>query len=356
MALDNIQIEGFKSIRQLNMDLSNLNILIGANGAGKTNFILVFKLLNEIIEGRLQNFVAQSEGANSFLYFGRKYTAEIKFRLQFGKNVYKVSLAPTNNDNLYFSEEICEFYGHGYDAPYVNDLGRGHFESKLEDYKKHQRVVSFVFNILKSWKLYHFHDTSESAAVKRRQNLYDNQILKSNAANIAPFLYRMKEEDPNAYDRIIRTVRLVAPFFDDFVFNPQGEQLLLQWQELGSESILNASSFSDGTLRFICLATLLLQPTLPSVILIDEPELGLHPYAISLLAGILRSISSQTQIIVSTQSVPLVNQFEPEDIVVVDREDKQSTFKRLSTNNLAIWLEDYSLGEIWEKNLIGGRP
>jgi len=152
---------------------------------------------------------------------------------------------------------------------------------------------------------------------------------------------------------------MVAPFLEDFVLEPLAlnqQMIRLEWREKGNDHVFGPGALSDGTLRFICLATLLLQPTLPSTILLDEPELGLHPYAITLLADLLRGASTKTQVIASTQSVSLVNQFEPQDILVVEREDGQSMFKRLEHGAMDAWLEDYGLGELWEKNLLGGRP
>jgi predicted ATPase len=116
---------------------------------------------------------------------------------------------------------------------------------------------------------------------------------------------------------------------------------------------------SDGTLRFICLTTLLLQPKslLPDTLLIDEPELGLHPFAINLLADMLQEAAESKQVIVSTQSVELLNAFQPEDVVVVQREEDASVFKRLDKAALSDWLaDDYSLGELWKRNILGGRP
>src|SRR2546427_3037694 len=155
------------------------------------------------------------------------------------------------------------------------------------------------------------------------------------------------------------TITQVAPFFNDFALRPDPtpkESIRLEWREKGSDFPFRAAHLSDGTLRFICLATLLLQPTPPSTVLIDEPELGLHPYAITVLASLLKSASTKTQVIVSTQSVPLVNQLQPEDILVVDRAQGQSTFRHLGSEELKDWLEDYGLGDLWEKNLFGGRP
>ncbi|MFA7013683.1 MAG: AAA family ATPase, partial [Desulfobacterales bacterium] len=113
---------------------------------------------------------------------------------------------------------------------------------------------------------------------------------------------------------------------------------------------------SDGTIRFICLAAALLQPSPPATVVIDEPELGLHPFALDVLAGLFRDASERTQLVVSTQSAGLLNHFEPDDVIVVDRELGASRFRRLDASSLAAWLEDFSLGELWQKNVFDGGP
>ena len=153
----------------------------------------------------------------------------------------------------------------------------------------------------------------------------------------------------------------VAPFFDEFLLEPlrlKPDDIKLEWRHKRSDQYFDASSLSDGTLRFIALATLFLQPEefRPSVILVDEPELGLHPYALEMLAALIRQASVATQVIVSTQSSLLLDHFHPEDVLVADRVDGGTKLTRLEPKPLAKWLEDYSLGQLWEKNEIGGRP
>ncbi|MCI0395619.1 MAG: AAA family ATPase [Chloroflexi bacterium] len=362
--LDRIEIAGFKSIKEMDIELRPLNILVGANGAGKSNFISVFNLVSQIVARRLQSFVAQSGGANALLHYGSKITDSIYVQLHFGQNGYIFKLAPTVEDRLFFAEETVWFHDHTlYERPYDELLGVGNEETELvDDFGRGKtRIGSYVLQALKSWRVYHFHDTSDTAKVKLTGDINDNASLRVDAGNLAAFLYRIQETEPVYYDRIVQTIRLVAPFFDNFLLRPDPlnpNKIRLEWREVGSDSPFGAYVLSDGTLRFICLATLLLQPdeTLPATILIDEPELGLHPYAITLLASLLRSVSTKRQVIVTTQSVTLVNQFAPEDIIIVDREEGRSLFTRQSLPQLQDWLDEYSLGELWEKNVIGGRP
>jgi predicted ATPase len=361
-ALDKLHVQGFKSIRDQEIELRALNVLIGANGSGKSNLLEVFHLLNRIVDGRLQLYVGDAGGADSLLHFGRKTTKVIELEFFFGRNGYSCKLLPTAEDSLVFGEEKDYFHGSGYDAPYGEYLGSGHLESRLPQEVRapgRRKIAHHVVAGIKGWRAYHFHDTSDSAAVKQTGDIEDNTTLRADAGNLAAFLYRLQETDRPHYDALVGTIRLAAPFFDDFALHPTGlnpDKIRLRWRDKGSDGEFSAAALSDGTLRFICLAALLLQPDLPSLVILDEPELGLHPYAINLLADLLYAAATRTQVIVSTQSVTLVNQLGPEDILVADRKGDESVFRRFTEAEITSWLDDYSLGELWEKNVLGGRP
>jgi predicted ATPase len=357
--LARIEVEGFKSIRNIALDLRSLNVLIGANGAGKSNFVGLFRLLNQMIEGNFQTAIQQGGGADAFLHFGQKTTERIRVRLDFPPNAYECVWVPTVNDAFVFQEERCCFWN-AQGEIHWRSLGRGHMESHLPTYGSGSpNIPAYAYGALESWKVYHFHDTSDSARVKKLGDLNDNLYLRPDAGNLAAFLFTMRETHRPNYEAIRDAVRLVAPFFDDFVLRPlpqNPDKVRLEWRERGTDYPFLAHHLSDGTLRFVCLATLLLQPEPPSTVLIDEPELGLHPYAINVLASMMRSASQFAQIVVSTQSVTLLDQFDPEDLLVVELREGATTIKRLEEGELSGWLEDYSLGELWEKNVLGGRP
>ncbi|NJL27681.1 MAG: AAA family ATPase [Thermoanaerobaculia bacterium] len=333
--------------------------MIGANGAGKSNLIGVFRLLNEIVNRQLQLYVGRSGGVERFLHRGRKVTESLELNLEFGHSAYHCSLISTADDSLVFRFERASHREPSWFTPLDESLGSGHKETKLNQDSSPGLPVKAVLSALEGWRIYHFHDTSESSKIKQVGDLADNTHLRSDAGNLAAFLYRLQETEDACFQNIIDTIRMVAPFFGDFVLQPDRlnpRKIRLEWHEQGSDAYFDAHSLSDGTLRFISLATLLLQPELPTTVLLDEPELGLHPYAITLLAELLRSASQRAQILVSTQSVTLVNQLSPEDVIVVDRVEGESRFRRLEESEIASWLENYSLGELWEKNLLGGRP
>ncbi|MDV7138743.1 AAA family ATPase [Maribacter sp. TH_r10] len=359
-----LQIKGFKSIRDITIELRPLNILIGSNGVGKSNFISFFKLLHNIYEQRLENFSLQ-QGANNLLYFGKKETELIYGKLFFkdspdstNSNSYYFTAKPTENDTLFIEKE-----GSGYLANWDDDTNnyfynRDQKESHVKDSNSFRDI--YLRYYFESFKIYHFHDTSSSAPLRSSCPIDDNVALKENGSNLPAFLYYLQERHLNNFKRIEKTIRSIAPFFEKFELKPDRlnpDRIKLEWIEINQpDSYFNATHFSDGTIRFIALATLLMQPNLPKTILIDEPELGLHPVAIKKLAGIIRKTSAKTQVIISTQSVTLVDNFNPEDIVTVDREENQSVFSRLDENNLTNWLEDYSLGDLWNKNVIKGQP
>ncbi len=364
--IKNISIEGFKSIRKLDLKLHPLNVLIGANGAGKSNFVSFFQLLHEMVEQRLQLAVGKGGGADALLYLGANTTRTVAAKIEFGINGYAFALVPTAENRLIFNYETTAYFKPK-SRNYVKNLGSGHAEAKLPDlqYERGSRgygqsVRAYVYDAISSWVVYHFHDTSEFSGMRQQKAINDNEFLRQDAENLAAFLFMLQKTKPAAYEKIRDVVRLAAPFFDDFKLRPvtaNPELIQLEWTHIGSDYPFRPSQLSDGTLRFICLATALLQPSPPATMLFDEPELGLHPYALALLASLFKQAArSGGQVIVCTQSAALLNEFEPEDVIVVDREDGQSTFRRLEKANLSEWLENYSLGELWQKNIFGGRP
>jgi len=353
--LENIKIEGYKSIKSLDLYLKPVNILIGANGVGKSNFVSFFKLINYIYEQRLQEFSLRS-GVDNLLRYGRKHTDLIDGFLSFGDNAYKFSLAPSDNDSLFLTTEDSIYYPNKNNTSFwVNNVK----ESVIKT--SDRRRDAYLRGHLNSYKIYHFHDTSIGAPLRTPSKLDDNRFLRENGGNLAAYLYYLQKKTPKNFHRIEKTINSIAPFFDKFNLEPDRldeSRIKLVWHENGKEdTYFDASHLSDGSLRFIALTTLLLQPELPNTIIIDEPELGLHPVAINKLSGLIKSAAQQgCQIIVSTQSVNLLNNFQAEDIITVDKEDEQSSFQRLNSDDLHKWLSDYTLGELWTKSVIKGQP
>jgi len=361
--LNKITIKGFRSIRELNdFKLNKLNIFIGGNGAGKSNLIEFFRLLRNIMNGNLNDYIRNGGGISDFLFNGRKTTSTMKFETRFEGRGYRFCLRPGPSDNCFLTKEArlnqhskSEWWELG-DSPDNESLLVKEAKGSSSDSK----FSLPVFKAITSWKIYHFHDTSPSAAMRHYEIVQDNKVLRSNASNIAPYLLRLKNEHENIYQEILDSVSLMIPFFDDFLLDVEkfGEKqkVNLSWKQKGSDYPLQPYHFSDGSIRFICLATALLQPDPPSTIIIDEPELGLHPSAIAMLTELIQNASKRTQLIIATQSAALIDYFSVEDIVVVNRNEGASTFRRLREKDYNEWLKSYSVGELWTKNVISGGP
>lgn len=366
--LTRIQLSGFKSVKSLDLQLRPLNVLIGVNGAGKSNLVSFFKMLNEMMGERLQQYIGVSGRAQSLLHFGPKVTPHLEALLEFetdtGTTTYMMRLSHAAQDSLIFTEEQATFKSSGWEGePKVADLGSGHQETRLKgDAEAGDPTAGVVRHLLSDCRVFHFHDTSPTARARQYCYTGDNRWLMPDAGNLAAVLYALQHNhDSNSYRRILQTVRRIAPFFDEFVLTPSASNIndiIVNWRQRGSDQVFGPHQLSDGTLRAISLVTLLMQPVrnLPTVIVVDEPELGLHPAAKTIIGSLLRAASQHAQIIVATQSAALLDCFDPEDIVVVERDAAESTFRRLDAELLQEWLEEYSVGQLWEKNVLGGGP
>ena len=365
-SLKRIQIKGFRSIKEMTLELRPLNVLIGTNGAEKSNLIAFFKLVNELMAGRLQQHIGTTGRATANLHFGPRMTPQLEAKMEFevenGTDTYRMRLSHAAGDSLIFAEEQLSFHQTGYPQPKEVSLGRGHQETRIGDKAEEGDITAKTLRyLLNRCRVYHFHDTSPTARVRQYCYVGDNRWLMPDAANLAAILYELKSCKEAVYRRIVATVRQAAPFFEDFELEPTGSadtDIILNWRHRSSDLVFGPHQLSDGTLRAICLISLLLQPKedLPCLIVVDEPELGLHPYALNVIASLFRAASHHTQVLVSTQSSAFLDSFAPEDIVVVERNGEATEFDRADADKLDAWREDYSLGEIWEKNIIGAGP
>lgn len=350
--MDRIVIKGYKSFKELDIELRNINVLIGSNGSGKSNFLSFFEFLNRLYEQKLQEYVALNGGVEKMLHKGSKITEEINAKISFGYNAYSFDLKK-GDDYFVFLNELIWYNKEGL---HINKLQN---EAKIKSYTGMSRG-DYIKKYLTDIKKYHFHDTGKNSPFTKDSNIRnDIYFLYEKGDNLAAYLWSIQDKHPIVYNRILRMIQSIAPYFSDFYFN-QGasETVRLQWQDKYSSTIYGPTDLSDGTLRFIALATLFLQPVLPGSIIIDEPELGLHPFAIQKLAGMIKSVAAKgTQVIIATQSTDLVSLFEPDDVITVNQNNGETTLQRLSSTDLSQWLEDYSLGDLWKQNIIkGGQP
>ena len=374
-SLDHIKINGFKSIKNMEpLALRPINILIGANGSGKSNLILAFTLLTEIRTGRRQEYVARKGGAETLLHFGSRRTnrIEIEARLDGGQFAYRLTLVPTDRDSLALAPGELTVADQGVYtesmAGYPDGWGIVRPDGQKASVRKPpggptwgHDIDPLINQLLDGHQVFPPLDTSDHSALKENCRVHDNRQLRSDCSNLAAFLHLLRENHPNAYSAIVHTVQMVAPFIDDFdleTLELNRDTIRLEWKHKGSDHYFDAASLSDGTLRFIALATIFLQPIAdrPRLIILDDPDIGLHPYAIYLLGALIRQASIESKILVATQSPRLIDQFEPEDILVAERTEGSTTYTRQDRDTLESWLEDYTLGDVWEKNVMGGRP
>lgn len=365
--LKRIRIEGFRSIASAEITFSDFDVLIGANGAGKSNVIAFLRMVGFMLSSDtgLGLFVGRAGGASALLHDGPKVTrvikAEIAVETAAGLNEYAFSLEAAAGDALIFAEEKIRFSRHdlGEGQSWL-DFGTGHRTPGLIHVSDDQgrRTQRTILHLLRGLSVFQFHDTSPEAPLKRKWRVGDGRSLRGDGGNLPAFLLRMRETAPLHHRRIVRTIQLVAPFFDDFAIEDDQGYALLQWREIGSDVVFGADQISDGLLRAMALIALLLQPpeTLPPILVVDEPELGLHPAGLQIVIGLFKAAALARQCIVATQSPEILRALAPENVAVVDRPGRSSLFRRLNPVDLDRWLDDYGLDELWDMNLLGGRP
>lgn len=374
--LTRIKIEGFRSLRSLDLSLGAVNVLIGANGAGKSNFVGFFTMLSYALSGDLQLYVGRKGGAQSILHYGSKRTPILHAELQFegygATSNYRFSLAHSAGDRLIYTDEEVKFLKDGHYKPFIASLGAGHRETELlplsegRGMAQKQKVARIFENRLRAVQAYHFHDTSEDSMLRNTQDINRNHLLLGTGGNLAAFLYSMQQTHPKHYALILETFQTIVPYVSKLILRPDQldrTKILLRWQDRNPDYEFGAHQMSDGSLRALALVTALLQPeeTMPGIILLDEPELGLHPAGIAVVASLIGALSSKRQVIVSTQSPRFLAEFRPEQVVVVERNEYgaelgESSFSRLEADALDGWLGEYDLGTLYEMQVTGGSP
>jgi predicted ATPase len=362
-AVDWITIRNFRSIRSIErFALSNVNVLIGPNGAGKSNLIGALSFLQDIRAGQLSRYVARAGGAARILHFGGAKDKTLELEVSFADEVnqYRIALVSGAGDLLLPVDEEVRFWNKQHPSPCTEQLWRHGAEAGIS-MAENGKVAAYVRARLASWRLYHFHDTSATATMKQSAAVDDNRFLRPDGGNLAAFLYLLRVRHESSFRLIESTIRNIAPFFERFVLEPSAldpTRISLEWKQQQSDAHFGAAELSDGTLRFMLLATLFLQPVSlqPSLILVDEPELGLHPTAITNLAELIQHAAASRQVLISTQSATLLDSFAPEDVLVAEQRNGEMIIRRLEAAAYAEWMDEYSLGQLWGKNYLGGRP
>jgi len=368
-----IELSGFKSVKHETLALNNLNIFIGANGSGKTNFISFFQMLSFYLSSPtgLSEYVGRNGGAEYLLHFGAKHTDTIRAKLTMisktGENEYSVELGTSLGNTLFFKDERVRFTRYsGSETSTPIPLGSGGRTSRLlqigeedTEYKRYYKTIATMRVMLNRMRFYQFHDTTRDAYIRKDVHIEDNAYLRSDGGNLGSFLYMLRNKSPRTFSYILDVIKQIAPFIDEIILEDDynSSHIKIRWKEKYQTNYdFDVAQMSDGTLRAIAIVTVLMQPKLPSVICIDEPELGLHPEAISILSDLIKCASEKCQIIIATQSSSLIDYFSPEDIVVVNKLRGETHFERLEYDKYRAWLDEYSLSTIWDTNIIGGRP
>ena len=399
--IESVRIRGFRSLADIELSgLPQAAVLIGANGSGKSNFIRFFELLNWMLgSARLVEFIERQGGADDQLFGGNRRTprleSEIVLRTAGGRSDYRFALTYAHHDRFFFTEECFRFKRDGpQDGSQTeaqwHKLGDGQREAKIVREAQVRDVIDLstittwgterpdstmhgikhsivaraeasaeIVDLLGNCAIYQFHDTSDSSNFKQRWDVEDNNYLRNHGGNLAAVLYRLEQEDLRRYEVICRHIGRILPGFDRFVLDESYGKVLLRWQAKGTDKTFGAHLTSDGSLRFFALVTLLNLPPemLPGVLLLDEPELGLHPAAITLIGGMIKALAEERQIIVATQSPLLVDAFDLDEIFVLDLQDGRTEIRKLDPDKYQQWLDDsFTPGQLWQKNLLGGRP
>ncbi len=337
--IDYLQIEGYRSIKSQRVELHPMNVLLGANGVGKSNFLSVFSFFRMLIQSREWEYAAASKAAHT-LYMGRAVTDKVKLQFHFvGSWIDSLGIELKDVDNT-LRVRSMQIEDHGG----IEEKSRGELLRALVD----------------QYWVHHFPNTGEKSSYRSANLINDNRLLRADGSNLAALLYRIRLTDDMRFRMIEDYIRGMVPSFGYFNLMPSGtdeSEIHLQWYPKGREDVLfDERHLSDGSLRMMSLVTLLLQPVLPELVLIDEPEIGLHPAAMTMIGDLLKKAAQKTQVIISTQSIDMVNQFQPEDVLVCNYKDSQSQYRRLNSAELEQWIEDYTIGEMWEKNIFGGQP
>lgn len=370
--IESIRVRGLTSLRDMLLEPGDVSVLIGPNGAGKSNVLRALEMLAFMRSGSLQRFLIDHGPASELLHYGPRTTPVLEFRLEFrsadhsGTAAYEARLAHSaGNDTFVYIDETVEWLSDGDDEAMVFSLGAGHRESELDrDFDGVKGTTArHVRWCLQQIGFFHFHDTSHRSDLRSLARESDGRYLRSNGSNLAAFLLSLSEGPagsmgPNAFRRINHLVRRVVPSVAHLrPTRTHRDMVRLDWEDDRGD-LFGPARLSDGALRTIALITALAQPvdTMPKFISIDEPELGLHPAALGILASLIRSASTEAQILIATQSPPLLDLFDAEQVVVVEREHNASVLRRQDPDALKEWLDDYRLSELFDQNLLGGRP
>ncbi len=361
-----VEVRGYRSLKDVSLELGPLTCLIGPNGAGKSNILHFLRMLAFMRGGDLRRFVALNGGASSLLSRVRPSTHTMSWQVEanddHGAVIYSAELIRAQERLVFTRESVSGRTADG--QPRVTpSLGVGHDESKLREVARSHKLTSLVRDAMDQINFYHFHDTGPNSPLRSNSRREDDRYLRSDGSNLAAVLFaRLHSGKPDqraSWTMLTSLIQRIAPYIRSLepTVNDDNTTVRLDWTDEAGERY-GVDAFSDGTLRTLALFTALSQPSskLLSFITIDEPELGLHPAALYVLIELIRSRSRDFQVLLATQSPALLDLLQPSEVVVVERQDSGSTFRRLDAEALQDWLDDYRLSDLYDRGVLGGRP
>jgi len=401
MYIKNIRLKNYRSLIELDLSLSPLNVLIGSNGSGKSNFLSLFNLLKHAADGKFQDYIDDEIGGFNHLQHFNAPRTEIGQRVFIGLTIER--LQTLNNIRVAegfrtgmgeFTIEIGGRIGQGYiikseeitRPPYPNqtnsfrllraESGRVRNLSALPSLTSEPETEPFqldsetelALSVLRDpryptlneirreivdWQMLRGFGSDALANMRRPQELRVPRMMRldDKASNLVSILYQLgNRQEYSNHNRQLNEALKAA--FDDFdrldIPMTEGNSAMLHYRSNELDQPVPAHLMSDGQLRFIGLATTLLQPEPPSLLAIDEPEVGLHPKLLHILAELIQYAAQRTQLVISTHSTVLLSKLAPENILVTTRDGGQTFIRRLDSERLKKWLNRYTLGELWE--------
>lgn len=369
--IDSVRIKGFRSLADVEIKgiSRGTTVLIGANGSGKSNLLRFLEMMGWMLDlRRLREYVARHGGAADQLFGGRKTTSGIEAQVDVGTAdglvAYRFALERTDRDRFVFENETYRVGKPGEDAdtPWGRIDDNGYREARISERTNgdgaRPKAARALVELFRRCPIYQFHDTSFDSRMKVSWDATDFGRLRGDGANLASVLSLLEREDKPRFELICQYIGLAVPVFSHFQIEEEYGKVQLRWQHKDMDKTVGAYMTSDGMLRFFALVTLLSLPSemLPSVLLLDEPELGLHPAAVALIGAMIDTVAMDRQVIVATQSPLLVDNFRLDEIVVLELEKGRTTVRRFDESEYSQWLDEYSTGELWQKNVLGGRP
>ncbi|MBC7971518.1 MAG: AAA family ATPase [Verrucomicrobia bacterium] len=378
---ENISIRGFRRLRQVDLGMRDLVVMIGANGAGKTSFLDVLSVLAASANGNLPKTLQSKGGLNQILTRGKAYELEIAVSMKVPDRrplKYNLTLSPkgvsyeisketlTQQNDPTAPEPFKYIESYGLDIRYFSQLERkllppdwehDHLETSLSQVPKMYREPESLRKALASCTYYGALDVSENSPIRLPQAMRPAKLPGASGEDLVSCLYDLRETDRDRFEMVKDVISIAFPDFERLNFPPVAAGTIsMTWTDKNFSQPIYVHELSEGTLRFLWLVTLLQSQSLTTITLLDEPEISLHPELLRHLVYLMREASKHTQLIVATHSDRLIRFLEPREVLICDLEEGDARMTWADTLDLDKWLEDYSLDQVWAMNLMGGRP